>query len=66
MEIFLNYLIQFYLNKALNPRPLTPHIIPCYTHKMARYRDHRLRDVLHSMYSKKPVAVSAVRVIKRR
>jgi len=35
MDIFLNQLIQFYLNNALNLRPLIPHIIPCYTHKMA-------------------------------
>ena len=26
----LNQLIQFYLNNALNLRPLTQHIIPCY------------------------------------
>jgi len=34
MDIFLNQLIQFYLNNTLNLRPLTPHIAPCYTHKM--------------------------------
>ena len=35
MEIFWNQLIQFRLNNTLNLRPLSPHIIPCYTHKMA-------------------------------
>jgi len=46
MDIFLNQLIQFYLNDTLNLRPLTSHIIPCYTHKMVIVdRDHRLRDV---------------------
>ena len=35
IDISLNKLIQFYLNNTLNLRPLTPQIIPCYTHKMA-------------------------------
>ena len=36
MDILLNQLIQFYLNNALDlPPPSTPHITPCYTHKMA-------------------------------
>jgi len=44
--LFLNQLVQFYLNNTLNRRPLTPHIIPCYTHKMVIVdRDHRSRDV---------------------
>jgi len=29
----------------MNIRPLTPHIMPCYTHKMATYRGHRFCDV---------------------
>jgi len=46
MDIFLNQLIQFYLNNTLNFRPLTPRIVPCYTHKMVIVdRDHRSRDV---------------------
>ena len=35
MDIFLNRLIQFYLNNTINLRRLTQHIISCYTHKMA-------------------------------
>jgi len=51
MGIFLNQLIIFYLNNTLNLRPLTPHVIPCYTHKMAIVdRDHRLHDVTSPMY----------------
>jgi len=51
MDIFLNQLIQFYSNNTLNRRPLTPHIIPCYTYKMVIVdRDHRLRDVTSPMY----------------
>ena len=34
-DIVLDHLIQFYLNNAINIRPLTPHIISYYTHKMA-------------------------------
>jgi len=34
VDIFLNQLIQFYLNNSPNLRTSTPHIIPCYTHKM--------------------------------
>jgi len=46
MDIFLNQLILFYLNNTQNLRPLRPHIIPCYTHKMVIVdRDHRLCDV---------------------
>ena len=30
-----NQLIECYLNNTINLRPLTPHIMPCYTHKMA-------------------------------
>jgi len=29
------HLIQFYLNNVINLRPLTPHIMSYYTHKMA-------------------------------
>ena len=35
MDIFLNELIQFYLNKMINIRRLTQRIMSCYTHKMA-------------------------------
>ena len=34
-HVELDHLIQFYLNNAINLRPLTPHIMSCYTHKMA-------------------------------
>jgi len=33
--IFINRQIEFYLDIAINLRLLTPHIMPCYTHKMA-------------------------------
>jgi len=32
---FINQRIECYLNNTINLRPLTPHIMPCYTHKMA-------------------------------
>jgi len=35
MGIFLNQLIQFYLNNTINIRHLTQRIMSCYTHKMA-------------------------------
>jgi len=35
VDIFLNYLIQFYLNNTRNIRLLSQRIISCYTHKMA-------------------------------
>jgi len=35
MDIFLNYLIQFYLTNTINLRHLTHRIISCYNHKMA-------------------------------
>ena len=35
MDVSLNQLIQFYLTNTLNLRPLTPQVIPCYTHKKA-------------------------------
>jgi len=34
-DIFINQRIECYLNNTINLRPLTPHIMPCYTHKMA-------------------------------
>ena len=34
MDIFLNQLIQFYLNNTTYLRHLTQRIILCYTHKM--------------------------------
>jgi len=34
-DIFINQRIECYLNNTINLRPLTPHITPCYTHKMA-------------------------------
>ena len=34
-DIFTNQRIEFYLNNTVNLCPLTPRIIPCYTHKMA-------------------------------
>jgi len=53
MDIFLNQLIQFYLNNTTYLRHLTQRIILCYTHKMAIvYRDH-IDSVtsLHPMYT---------------
>jgi len=35
VDIFLNYLIQFYLNNTRNIRLLSQRIISCYTQKMA-------------------------------
>ena len=34
-----------YLNNMVSLHPLTPHIMPSYTHKWRTYRDHRLCDV---------------------
>ena len=34
-DIFINQPIKYYLNNGINLLPLTPHIMPCYTHKMA-------------------------------
>ena len=51
-DTFLNILIEFYLNKMINHRPLTPHIIPHIPTKWRSYCDHRLCDVtLPYMYS---------------
>ena len=33
-DIFINQRIECYLNNTTNLRPLTTHIMPCYTHKM--------------------------------
>ena len=35
IDIFIIQRVECNLNNAVNLRPLTPHIIPCYTHKMA-------------------------------
>ena len=44
-DIFVNQKVDFYFNNMINLRPLTPHIRPCYTHKMARsYHGHRYCD----------------------
>jgi len=34
-DIFINQRIECYLNNTINVRPLTPHVMPCYTHKVA-------------------------------
>jgi len=34
-NVFINQRIECYLNNTITLRPLTPHIMPCYTHKMA-------------------------------
>ena len=34
-DIVVDQWIQFYLNNAINHRPLTADIMSCYTHKMA-------------------------------
>jgi len=50
-DIFVNQKVDFYFNNMINLRPLTPHIRPCYTHKMARsYDGHRYCDVT-SLYA---------------
>ena len=35
IDIVINQRIEYYLNNTITLRPLTPHIMPCYTHKMA-------------------------------
>jgi len=35
IDIFIIQRVECNLNNAVNLRPLTPHIIPCYAHKMA-------------------------------
>jgi len=50
MDILLNHLLQFYLNNTLNLRPLTPHIMPSYTHKMAIVSWPYIVTSLHPMY----------------
>ena len=35
MDIFVNKLIQFYVNNSVNLRLLTQHTVASYTHKMA-------------------------------
>jgi len=37
MDIFLNYLAEFYLNNMVNLLPLTPHIMSSYTHEVFIY-----------------------------
>ena len=34
-DIFINRRIELYLSNTINLRPLTLHIMPCYTHKTA-------------------------------
>jgi len=34
-DIFINQRIECYSNNTINLRPVTPRIMPCYTHKMA-------------------------------
>ena len=34
-DIFINQRIECNLKNTISLRPLTPHIMPCYTHKMA-------------------------------
>jgi len=35
LDVFVKYLIKFYLNNMVNLQQLTPHAMPRYTHKMA-------------------------------
>ena len=42
---YINQQIEYYLNNTINLSPLTPHIMPCYTHKMAIVSWHRFYDV---------------------
>ena len=44
-DILINQRIEFYLNNTINIRPLTPHIMPFYAHKMASYSRHWYCDV---------------------
>ena len=55
-DIFINQRIELYLNSTINVRPLTPHIMPCYTHRVAvvswpqilwRHFTLCIQDVLH-------------------
>jgi len=45
-DIFINQRIECYLNNTIILRPLTPHIMPCYTHKCRTYRGRRFCDVI--------------------
>jgi len=60
--MFLNQLIEFYLNNTINRRPLTPHIMSCYTHKMAIVS---WPTSLHPMYMLSSWKVLLVRTILR-
>jgi len=55
-DTFTNQRIEFYLNNTVNFCPLTPRIIPCYTHKMATIIIVIIDTVtsLHRMYWHSP------------
>jgi len=55
---FLNYVVQFYLNNTVNLHPLTPHIRPSYTHKMANERIVTIDSLtsFHPIYTRDLVA----------
>jgi len=46
-DVFINQRIECCLNNTINLRPLTPHIMPCYSlpTKWRSYRGHRFCDV---------------------
>jgi len=53
-DIFINQPIKYYLNNGINLRPLTPHIMPCYTHTMAIV-------TVDSMASLQPICIVVTR-----
>jgi len=46
---FLDHLIQFYLKNAINLRPLAPHIMSCYTRRMAALNRGDKRGQFHTI-----------------
>jgi len=50
VDIFLNQLVKFYLNNMVNLHPLTPRIMPSYTHKKAKVTIDSVTS-FHPMYS---------------
>jgi len=43
-DIFINQRIECYLNSTINLRPLIPHFMPCYTHKISVQRQSVKRN----------------------
>ena len=57
----LDQLFQLRLNKAINLRPLTPHITSCYTTKWRSFCNHRLCDV-NAMQTYLSLALQTVQI----